>query len=603
MGRLVLVKKRDGEIVPFEAEKLVLSIEHAVDGSGKKVAQQVTTALERACSGLVPTTAQIRDVVIKVLAKNKKALEAYDQHKRDQKVEFKTYAGIRNDLNLDGNAMEALAKGLLQRNDQGRVTETPGRLFKRVAKALSAPDKEFGSARKAEEDFYSVMSKLEFLPSTQILATAGLSNHACQVYALPVDDDLGGIMRTARDLVSLHTAGASTGMNFTMIRPSGDPIKGSLRSATGPLSWATIYDTTTNVVTGEKRNTATLSIHHPDSRTYCENQLQTFQSYISLSPAFLEAVQKGEEFEVTNPKTKKTTKASAEELFTHVLEHAANGLGIAFNDQPVALGQPLEAYQALPTGSINLSLMVKEGKPDWNKLKRTVRVAVRMLDNVIDINAYEIPETEHVTKGHRRLGIGVTGFADMLARLDIPYSSPKAINFGEQLAKFLREEAEKMSLEIAKQRGGYPSQKEGKAKRNDTLLAILPTGVEGITGTAPSIEAFKYAVRVVGEEHPLLEVHPVLDQLLRDNNAFDLTVLAKALNKPLTGIPKKVQSMFVTNDILGADHSLKLQAAFQKHVDGGVLKTINVEGAKPADLKKLITAAAKAELSTLTFQA
>jgi len=589
--------------VPFEAEKLVLSIENAVDGSGKKTAQQVTTALEKACSGLVPTTAQIRDVVQKVLIKNKKALEAYAQHKRDQKVEFKTYAGIRNDLNLAGGAMEALANGLLQRNDQGRVTETPGRLFKRVAKTLSIPDKEFGSARKAEEDFYAVMSKLEFLPSRHILSSVGLSNHACQLYALPVDDDLNSIMKTARDLVTLHKTGASTGMNFTMVRPAGASIKGSQRSATGPLSWATIYDTTTNVVTGEKRNTATLSIHHPDSREYCKNVLETFQSYISLSPAFLEAVQKNEEFEVVSPKSKKVIKANAEELYDHVLEHAANGLGIAFNDQPISMGQPLEAYQALPTGSINLSIMIKEGKPDWNKLKRTVRVAVRLLDNVIDINAYDIPETEHVTKGHRRIGIGVTGFADMLAKLDIPYSSPKAISFGEQLAKFLREESEKMSLELAKQRGGFPSQKEGKSRRNDTLLAILPTGVEGITGTAPSIEAFSYAVRVVGEEHPLLEVHPILDQLLRDNNAFDLTLLAKALNKPLTGVPKKVQSMFVTNDVLGPDHSLKLQAAFQKHVDGGVLKTINVAGAKPADLKKLVQAASKADLSTLTFQA
>jgi ribonucleoside-diphosphate reductase alpha chain len=268
--------------------------------------------------------------------------------------------------------------------------------------------------------------------------------------------------------------------------------------------------------------------------------------------------------------------------------------------------QPLLPYESCNLGSINLSKMVKEkdGKYeiDWEKLRKTVRLAVRFLDNVIDANAYPIKQIEEMTKGNRKIGLGVMGFADMLILLGIPYNSKEALRIAEKVMKFITTEARKMSEELGKEKGDFPNFKESKlAKiykhmRNATVTTIAPTGsISEIAGCSQGIEplfAVAY-IRNVAESlgYDLVVFNPYFESIAIKEGFYNEVVMKKVLSSTsiqhIKEIPARIRRIFVTAHDLKPEDHVRMQAAFQKYVDNAVSKTINFPpNATPNDVEK-----------------
>jgi len=592
MGKPLLVKKRNGDIASFVAEKLQNSLSVVLGDGNKKVIAQILKSVDTTFQGVVPTTKQIRDVVDKLLAKYPKARKAYADYHRNRKIEFKAYAGVRNDLNLSPAVMDELIDHFLQRNDQGRIIETPMRMYQRVAKYLASIERTYKqSPRKAEQDFYQVMVKGEFLPNTQILRTAGSVNQFFQMVALAVSDSLQGIMSAAQLMVGFQEQGTRVAMDLRALRPAGSPIKGQSAQAKGPAAFAHLFDVMSETL-GSADHALNIPVTHPDHHAVCAQTYRNFDRVVSVPDEFLQAAVRKQDAQHINPKTRKVTKVNAEAELQALLDHAQKGLTLQFTPDIVIDNEQLLVHQGVVSGSLNLEAFVRKEKLELSRLRRAVRLAVHMLDNAIDGHNYQNVDVEAATKQHRRLSIGVCGYAEMLAALRIPYASTKALKVADDIMQLIAEEARKGSNELAKQRGSFPANK-GKTTRNEHLVAVTDTGTSGITQSTQGIEPFEYAVRRNVDEQVYVCIHPMLEKLLRAYGVYDLASLLRTKNPSL---PKKVAALFVT----AADElaSLKVQAAFEKHADAGVHKLIPA-GKTLKDMQKLLAQARKLDLSSI----
>jgi ribonucleoside-diphosphate reductase alpha chain len=251
---------------------------------------------------------------------------------------------------------------------------------------------------------------------------------------------------------------------------------------------------------------------------------------------------------------------------------------------------------------------------DWEKLERVVRVAVHFLDNVIDANKYPTPEIEEATKANRKIGLGVMGWAELLILLKIPYGSEKAVEFGEKLMRFIHEKAVKKSVELGRERGSFPNFRgsiwEGKYKnmRNATVTAIAPTGsISIIAGCSSGIEPL-FAVsfmRKVLEGTRLFEVNPLFERIAKERGFYSTRLLEKIARsgsvQRVKGIPSDVKKIFVTALDIKPEWHVRMQAAFQKHTDNAVSKTINLpHDSKIQDVKKIFELAWKLKCKGIT---
>jgi len=271
--------------------------------------------------------------------------------------------------------------------------------------------------------------------------------------------------------------------------------------------------------------------------------------------------------------------------------------------------QPLLPYESCNLGSINLSKMVEDEKVDWEKLGKTVRTAVHFLDNVIDANKYPLPEIEQMTKANRKIGLGVMGFADMLIMLNIPYNSEEAVETAEKVMKFIHDEAVIVSEELAKERGSFTNFENSifankyKQMRNATVTTIAPTGSIGvIAGASAGIEplfAISY-MRNVAESigKNLIEINQLFENYAIREGFYTEELMElisrKGSIQKILEIPEKARRIFVTaHDILPEWH-IKIQAAFQKHTDNAVSKTVNFPStATPQDIEDVYMLAYK----------
>jgi ribonucleoside-diphosphate reductase alpha chain len=264
--------------------------------------------------------------------------------------------------------------------------------------------------------------------------------------------------------------------------------------------------------------------------------------------------------------------------------------------------QPLLPFESCNLGSINLSVMLnnddKTVKPsvDYEKLGRTVRVAVRFLDNVIEMNRYPVKEIEEQTLGNRKIGLGVMGFADMLIRLGMPYNSDEAVKIAEKIMKFIHETAVEASVDLAKERGVFPNfeksvyYSDGPKLRNATLTTIAPTGtISIIAGCSSGIEplfALAY-VRHVLDRAELAEVNPLFEQVARNEGFYSEDLMKNIAEEGsiqhIPGIPDDVKRLFVTAHDIDPEWHVKIQAAFQKFTDNAVSKTINFRSTASVD--------------------
>jgi ribonucleoside-diphosphate reductase alpha chain len=530
-------------------------------------------------------------------------------------------------MKLTENALKVLKTRYLLRDEQGNVTETPDDMFRRVARAIAAPETLYGGNSKEWEDkFYEVMSSLFFLPNTPTLINAGKEiGQLAACFVLPVDDSMKGIFDSLKHAALILQSGGGTGFSFSHLRPRADIVKSTGGIASGPVSFMRIYNTATEVIKqgGARRgaNMGILRIDHPDIIEFIKikrhaEELTNFNISVAVTDAFMEALKNSTEYALINPRSKQTMgHLKADDVFKEIVESAweTGDPGLVFIDRINRANptphvgeiestnpcgeQPLLPYESCVLGSINLAKMIKTGAQgydiDWECLAAHTHFAVRFLDNTIDANKYPIADIENMHKGNRKIGLGVMGWADMLIQLGIRYNSKRAFKLASELMSFIRDHARTASSELAKQRGPFPHFKgssydtpEFTSKgglRNATLTTIAPTGTLSIiAGCSSGIEPlFAIAFKRLVLDTELHEIHPYFLETAKQRGFYSPELFEKISQRGnlrgLREIPRDVKRLFITAHEIPPEDHIEMQSAFQEFTDNAVSKTVNLK--------------------------
>lgn len=663
VAKIKKIRKRTGEIVEFNEDKIKNAIEKAVSFLGKKhvekdfsekitknVVERINENIERFEEG-VPTIEQVQDIVEEVLFENNERIaKAYSLYRRSRHLtrEIRQFLKVRDDMKFNATAIKVLEERYLKKDEKGNTTETPREMFKRVARTIASVEKKYGKNKNfidaLEKKFFEMLSNLEFLPNSPTLMNAGAElGQLSACFVLPIEDDLGSIFITLSNMAKIQQSGGGTGFSFSRLRPKGDIVKSTKGIASGPVSFMKVYDMATEVIKqgGKRRgaNMGVLAVWHPDIEEFINTKadqktLSNFNISVAVYDKFMRAVINDDEYYLKNPRNnKKIKKIKARELFEKIARACwfTGDPGLIFIDEinrkhPLKkfgnieatnpCGEvPLLPYEACNLGSINLTKMIKEKNDklvfDWKKFETTIRLAVRFLDNVIDASKFPIKEIEKLVKANRKIGLGLMGLADLFFVLKIPYTSKEALAFSERLAKFLRKIAYDESQKLALEKGPFPNFKfstHKKKMRNATLLSIAPTGTLSIiAGCSSSIEPlFALAFeREILEGKRFVEVNKFFLKELLTRNLYEEKLLEDILSKGNLhdiNIPKDIKEIFVTALEIPYEQHIKMQAIWQKYVDNSVSKTINMpNSATIDDIKNAFLLAYKLKCKGITI--
>jgi ribonucleoside-diphosphate reductase alpha chain len=536
---------------------------------------------------------------------------------------------------LSKNALQVLEARYLRRDEGGRITESPVQLFERVARAISEAELLYGpaaEARRWEERFHTIMTSLDFLPNSPTLMNAGAElGQLSACFVLPIEDSMESIFGSLRDMALIQKTGGGTGFSFSHLRPENDFISSTSGTASGPVSFMKIYDCATeNIKQGGKRrgaNMGMLRVDHPDIEQFINvkrdgTTLRNFNLSVGVTDEFMRAVDESSAFSLRHPASgREIARRNARGLFESICQAAweTGDPGLIFldtigrtNPTPACgwiettnpCGEvPLLPYESCNLGSINLShLVVDEGAGttvDWTKLGLLISDAVRFLDNAISVNRFPIDPVKQATLANRKIGLGVMGFAELCILLGISYASEEALRLADSLMRFISSEATKASNRLARERGSFPNWKQSiYAKknlplRNATRTSIAPTGTIGIIAeTSSGIEPlFALAYRRVNvlNRETLTEFNPLFLRYLEKKKLARQSVLEAVARRGRidneVDLPEDVRRLFVTALDIAPEHHVRMQAAFQAHVDNAVSKTVNLPNdARPEDV-------------------
>lgn len=574
---------------------------------------------------------------------------------------------------LTENAVRVLRARYLDKNEAGQCIETPDDLFERVARVIAEIETQYGADLATRNEWQSrfklLMTSRKFMPNSPTLMNAGRSMgmlSAC--FVLPVPDSIDGIFDSIKHTALIQKAGGGTGFAFDELRPTGDYIKSSGGTTSGPISfWRAFSEATNAIQQGAFRRGANMGmmyIHHPDivKFLYAKQDLTQFTNYnisVKVTDEWMEAFlaapnsphltrnpRNGVEFyipksvDIATYQVKElipvekydglTPVYTRQEVWDVIVKHAwqTGEPGVVFIDRinqhnPTPhVGrmeatnpcgeQPLLPYEACNLGSVNLGLFVKnantpEAEVDWDALRETVHESTRFLDNVIDANNYPLPEIDRICKNNRKIGLGVMGFADALFKLNVRYNSDEGVAWGERFMKFLNDEAHNYSEKLARERGNFPNWKGStwdtehhRPMRNACTTTVAPTGTISIIadcsgGIEPlfSLAFFRNVLKGQDEgKAPMVEINEAFEQVAKSRN-FHSEGLMEQIAKEgtlahLSGVPDDVRHVFVCAHDIQPDWHVRMQAAFQKHCDSSISKTINFShDASPGDVEKI----------------
>lgn len=524
---------------------------------------------------------------------------------------------------ISKNALTVLEKRYLGKDGEGNLTETVEGMFRRVADTIAAADAKYDNTtdtKALSDQFFELMTDLRFLPNSPTLMNAGrVLGQLSACFVLPVEDSMEGIFDSVKNAALIHKSGGGTGFSFSRLRQSGSAVRSTGGIASGPISFMKVFNAATEAVKqgGTRRgaNMGVLRIDHPDILDFinCKadnKEITNFNISVGITEAFMEAVESQSDYDLIDPKTKQAVgHLSAQKVFDLIVDHAwQNGEpGIIFLDRlnrdnvtptqgeiestnPCG-EQPLLPYESCNLGSINLVKMLRKTLTgyefDFRLLGETVEQAVHFLDNVIDANNYPLDKIAETTRASRKIGLGVMGWADALLMLGIPYNSDEAVELAERVMGYINTAGHAASSRLAAKRGTFPlfsvsTLKDGAPTRNATITTIAPTGTLSIIGGCSSgVEpVFAYAfIRNIMDGTEMIEVNPVLTEKLKELGLYSDRLLRRIASEGTIAhceeIPQEVRDVFVcSHDIKPIDH-IKMQAAFQRHTDNAVSKTVN----------------------------
>jgi ribonucleoside-diphosphate reductase alpha chain len=527
-------------------------------------------------------------------------------------------------------ALRVLRERYLLRKD-GEVIETPEEMCWRVAVSIAAGEGRYGrsqaAVREVAEAFYDMMVDGYFIPNSPTLMNAGKGNglqySAC--YVLPVGDSMEEIFDSVKAAAIIHKSGGGTGFAFSRLRPKDDIVSSTGGRASGPVSFLRVFNGATEAVKqgGTRRgaNMGILKVDHPDILEFIDCKLDggitNFNISVAATDTFMEALARGEEYDLINPHTKKVVgRLSAKEVFDRMVQAAwrTGDPGMVFIDRINAspanptpeLGQveatnpcgeqPLLPNEACNLGSLNVSKFARRGDDgelsiDWDEMERVVRLAVRFLDDVIEMNPYPLREIDQTVKSNRRIGLGIMGWADLLFIMGVPYDGPEAIELAERLMSFVKEKAHDQCAKLAEERGPFPNwsksiYKDVRPMRNSTVTTIAPTGtISMIAGCSSGIEpifalAFQHRVKQPEGERVLTFVNETFEAIAKErgfySDALKEEIAKRGSLHGIPGLPENAANVFKTSHDIPFEWHVRHQAAFQRYTDNGVSKTINL---------------------------
>jgi len=517
--------------------------------------------------------------------------------------------------------MSVLNQRYLKKDEDGVIIETPKDMFRRVAKNISKVDELYGAGVKnihrTEADFFKLMENLDFLPNSPTLMNAGRKyQQLAACFVLPIEDSIESIFDTLKYAAMIHQSGGGSGFNFSNLRPKGDIVKSSNGVASGPVGFMQIFDASTEQIKqgGMRRgaNMGILNINHPDIIEFITAKddpkvLTNFNISVAITDEFMNTLNENRNYSLINPRNKQVIReigskrifdllvlmawknADPGVIFIDTINRANPTPHIGRIESTNPCGEvPLLPWEACNLGSINVSNFVNKGQIDYMRLTKIVEAAVHFLDNVIDANKYPIEKIEQIVKRNRKIGLGIMGFADLLIQLKIRYGSEISFETANELMAFIEEKSHKTSETLAEERGVFPNYEgsiyDGKSRlRNATLTSIAPTGtISIIAGCSSGIETIFGIVfrREILDGQVFLDINPYFEKIAQEEGFYTPELMEKIAGQGFIAnileIPEEVKEVFVTALEVPPEAHVKMQAAFQNHVDNAVSKTVNL---------------------------